>query len=115
MVESEVVYVAMTAKDSAKTREKSSGECGDFFAQLAESYSRVEEVVSWTSGSEAVFAEEPESKVWGERQESMAATWCTQDTVQRGAQPFFVKNSRWRCSSVYCISGMPGYPRCCEQ
>ena len=51
----------------------------------------MEEVVSWTSGSEAVFAEEPESKVWGERQESMVATWCTQDTVQRGAQPFFGK------------------------
>ena len=31
----------------------------------------------------------------------MAATWCTQETVQRGAHPFFVRNSRWRCSSVY--------------
>src|ERR1700693_438264 len=71
-------------------------------------YLRLELVVSWTNDSAAVFREEPESKVWGERQESIAATWWTQDTVQRGAQAFFVKNSRWRCSSVYCISGIPG-------
>src|SRR5260370_2510137 len=50
----------------------------------------------------------------GSRQLSSIPTCCTHETVQRGAQNFFVEYSRWRISGVYCASGIPGYPRCCE-
>src|SRR6267154_117864 len=52
--------------------------------------------------------------VCGPRQLSTTAICCTQDTVQRGAQCFFVKYSRRKSSAVYFSSGTPGYPRCCE-
>ena len=39
----------------------------------------------------------------------------THDTVQWGAHPFSVMYSRRMSSSVYCSSGLAGYPRCCEQ
>jgi len=53
-------------------------------------------------------ADAPESNVCGARQESTTEIWWTHETVQWGAQPFRVKNSRWRCSSVYSASGTPG-------
>ena len=46
--------------------------------------------------------------VCGPRQLSTTAICCTQETVQSGAQCFFVKYSRRRSSAVYFSSGMPG-------
>src|SRR5882672_6204505 len=53
-------------------------------------------------------------KFCGPRQLSNMPTCCTQETVHRAAQNFSVKYSRCRISGVYCASGIPGYPRCCE-
>src|SRR6267154_5665890 len=53
-------------------------------------------------------------KFCGSRQLSSIPTCCTQETVHRGAQNFLVEYSRRRISGVYCDSGIPGYPRCCE-
>ena len=53
-------------------------------------------------------------KFCGSRQLSRIPTCCTQETVHLGAQNFFVEYSRWRISGVYCVNGIPGYPRCCE-
>src|SRR6266853_5674525 len=50
----------------------------------------------------------------GSRQLSSIPTCGTHETVHRGAQNFLVEYSRWRISGVYCASGIPGYPRCCE-
>src|SRR5438445_7243492 len=50
----------------------------------------------------------------GSRQLSKIPTCCTHETVHRGAQNFLVEYSRCRISGVYCASGIPGYPRCCE-
>ena len=50
----------------------------------------------------------------GSRQLSKIPTCCTHETVHRAAQNFSVKYSRCRISGVYCASGIPGYPRCCE-
>ena len=46
--------------------------------------------------------------VCGPRQLSTTAICCTHDTVQSGAQCFFVKYSRRRSSGVYFSRGMPG-------
>ncbi len=46
--------------------------------------------------------------VCGPRQLSTTAICCTQETVQSGAQCFFVKYSRRKSSAVYFSSGMPG-------
>ena len=42
------------------------------------------------------------------RQKSMYEIWCTQATVQRGAQPLAVRYSRWISARVYSSSGLPG-------
>src|SRR4051812_7611420 len=49
------------------------------------------------------------------RKSSSIAVWCTQEIVQNGAQPFGFWPSRTRSWRLYCISGMAGDPRCCEQ
>ena len=45
---------------------------------------------------------------WGARQESKIETWCTQETVQCGAQDFSVTYSRRMSWTVYMSSGIPG-------
>lgn len=45
---------------------------------------------------------------WGSRQQSKIDTWCTQETVQCGAQDFSVRYSRWKSSIVYLSSGIAG-------
>src|SRR6266403_4903645 len=52
--------------------------------------------------------------VCGSRQLSSIAICCTHETVHRGAQYLSVEYSCRRISGVYCASGIPGYPRCCE-
>src|ERR1700704_5166590 len=69
---------------------------------------------SCTSSSEDGGGAATGFSVCGPRQLSTTAICCTQETVHRGAQCFFVKYSRRRSSAVYFSSGIPGYPRCCE-
>jgi hypothetical protein len=65
MVESEVVYAPTTREKIVQKREDIDRWKRSYLAARNDSgdYSRVELVVSWTNGSAAVFAEEPESKV----------------------------------------------------
>src|SRR5215471_17910902 len=44
----------------------------------------------------------------GARHASKIETWCTQETVQCGAQDFSVRYSRWISSIVYFSKGMAG-------
>src|SRR5436305_12620037 len=50
----------------------------------------------------------------GARHESKIETWCTQDTVQCGAQDFSVTYSRRISATLYFSKGTAGYPRGCE-
>ena len=68
-----------------------------------------------TNSLDSACGTRPELMVCGARQKSKYEIWCTQATVQRGAQDFSLTISRRMSARVYCASGVAGYPRCCEQ
>src|SRR5271156_2593213 len=94
------IAVAKFGKENRQTA------CGFFEGANREYYSRAAGPVTCTRESAA--ADEPPSRVCGARHASTTEIWWTQETVQWGAQPFLVRNSRWRCSAVYSASGTPG-------